>query len=69
MTAKFIKVPSFSHAQQVSFVGGQGIVRSYRPEAGTWTYLVEMPLGREPNFGRVGAETMVFLDEADLHAA
>ncbi|MBD1834453.1 MULTISPECIES: hypothetical protein [Cyanophyceae] len=69
MTATFIKVPSFRQAQQVSFVGGEGIVRSYRPEAGTWTYLVEMALGLEPDFGRVGAETMVLLNEADLRAA
>lgn len=69
MTATFIKVPSFRHAQRVSFVGGEGIVRSYRPEAGTWTYLVEMALGLEPDFGRVGAETMVLLNEADLRAA
>lgn len=69
MTARFINVPSFRHAQRVSFVGGEGIVQSYRPEAGTWTYLVEMALGQEPDFGRVGAETMVLLNEADLCAA
>lgn len=69
MTATFIKVPSFRQDQRVSFVGGEGIVRSYRPEAGTWTYLVEMALGLEPDFGRVGAETMVLLNEADLRAA
>ena len=69
MTAMCINVPSFRHAQRVSFVGGEGIVRSYKPEAGTWTYLVEMALGLEPDFGRVGAETMVLLNEADLRAA
>jgi hypothetical protein len=69
MIATFIKEPSFHPAQRVSFVGGEGIVRSYRPEAGTWTYLVEMALGLEPDFGRVGAETMVLLNEADLRAA
>lgn len=69
MTATLIRMPSFRLAQQVRFVGGEGIVRNYRPEAGTWTYLVEMALGQEPNFGRVGAETMVFLAEADLCAA
>lgn len=69
MTATFIKVPSFRQDQRVSFMGGEGIVRSYRPEAGTWTYLVEMALGLEPDFGRVGAETMVLLNEADLRAA
>lgn len=68
MTATLTKMPSFRHTQQVSFVGGEGIVQSCKPEAGTWTYLIEMVLGPEPDFGRVGAETMVFLNEADLRA-
>ncbi|HEY9908281.1 MAG TPA: hypothetical protein V6D18_11840 [Thermosynechococcaceae cyanobacterium] len=66
MTATMTKAPKFRPTQRVSFVGGEGIVRSYRPNAGSWTYLVEMPLGLYPDFGRVGAETMVYLNEADL---
>ena len=66
MTATFMKVPKFRNTQWVSFVGGEGIVRSYTPESGTWTYLIEMAFGLEPDFGRVGAETMIFLNEADL---
>lgn len=62
-------IPSFRNAQRVRFVGGEGIVRSYKPEAGTWTYFIEMALGVEPEFGRIGAETMVVLAEADLRAA
>lgn len=69
MTATLTKRPLFRLMQQVSFVGGEGIVRSYKPNAGTWAYFVEMPLGLEPVFGRVGAETMVLLTEADLRAA
>lgn len=69
MTATFVKVPSFHHAQTVRFAGGEGIVRGYRPDAGTWTYLIEMALGQEPDFGRVGAETMVLLPEIELYAA
>lgn len=69
MTAICMRVPKFRHTQRVSFVGGEGIVRSYKSESGSWTYLVEMALGLEPNFGRVGAETMVLLNEADLYAA
>jgi len=61
-----IKVPGFQQAQQVSFIGGEGTVRSYTSEAGTWTYLVEMPSGLKPAFGRIGAETLVLLTEADL---
>lgn len=60
--------PQFSIRQRVRFVGGEGIVQSYKPNAGTWTYLVKMPLGVEPAFGRVGSETKVFLEEADLCA-
>ncbi|MBD3883948.1 hypothetical protein IFO70_19530 [Phormidium tenue FACHB-886] len=69
MTATFINRPRFSLTQQVRFVGGEGIVRSNEPIAGTWTYLVEMPLGIEPDFSRVGPETKVFLNEANLRAA
>lgn len=69
MIIKPLKVPRFHPAQRVSFVGGEGIVRSYRSSAKSWIYLIEMPLGLEPNFGRVGAETMVVLNEADLCAA
>jgi hypothetical protein len=55
--------------RKVSFVGGEGIVRSSSFEGGTWRYLVEMPQGKEPTFGRVGAETMVLLNERELRAA
>ncbi len=55
--------------RQVSFIGGEGIVRSYSFEDGTWKYIVEMPQGLEPTFGRAGAETMVFLNEEELCAA
>jgi len=52
----------------VIFIGGSGIIRSCKSEAGTWNYLVEMALGAQPVFGRVGAETMLVLTEADLEA-
>lgn len=67
MTATLIRAPKFRLAQRVSFLGGEGIVRSYKPDASNWAYLVEMPLGLAPEFGRVGAETMVCLNEADLN--
>lgn len=66
MTATFMKMPKFSNTQWVSFIGGEGIVRSYTPESGRWMYLIEMALGLEPDFGRVGAETMILLTETDL---
>jgi hypothetical protein len=64
-----IKVHSFDLDQWVQFPGGEGIVRNFKFEAENWTDLVEMPLGVEPNFGRIGAETMVLLSETELRAA
>ena len=55
--------------QKVRFLGGEGVVRSSSFEGGTWRYLVEMPQGREPTFGRADAETMVLLNERELCAA
>jgi hypothetical protein len=64
-----IDVPKFHHRQRVRFIGGEGIVRNYKSGFGGWIYLVEMALGLEPDFGRIGAETMVLLNETDLCAA
>jgi hypothetical protein len=64
-----MKVHSFARDQRVRFLGGEGIIRNFKFEAENWTYLVEMPLGVEPNFGRIGAETMVLLSETELRAA
>jgi hypothetical protein len=69
MTGVYINVPKFHQKQQVRFSGGEGIVRNYKPEFGGWTYLVEMTLGLEPDFGRIGPETSVLLSEAELCAA
>jgi hypothetical protein len=66
---KLVAAPSFDYAQKVNFVGGSGVIRSYQREAGTWNYLVEMELGPEPDFGRIGAEATVIISEADLDAA
>ncbi|MFM2303768.1 MAG: hypothetical protein RLZZ135_1178 [Cyanobacteriota bacterium] len=64
-----IGAPNFHCAQRVQFLGGAGIVRSYKPEADSWSYLIEMELDPEPEFGRIGAEAMVIITEADLDAA
>jgi hypothetical protein len=68
MNSTFLGIPKFCRTQRVCFVGGEGIVLSHTSEAGSWTYTVEMALGLEPLCGRVGAETMVVLNEADLQA-
>jgi hypothetical protein len=69
MTATLIRDPKFRLTQWVSFISGEGIVQSCKPGATNWTYLVKMPLGLEPGFGRVGPETTVCFDETDLRAA
>ncbi|MEP0872076.1 hypothetical protein NDA01_19860 [Trichocoleus desertorum AS-A10] len=69
MSETLIDRPRFRLKQRVRFMGGEGIVRNYEPDSGTWTYLIEMPLGTEPEFGRVGAETRVLLSEVDLCGA
>jgi hypothetical protein len=60
--------PKFGNEHPVRFAGGEGIVRGASWEFGRWTYLVEMALGIEPEFGRIGPEAIVLLDEADLYA-
>jgi hypothetical protein len=77
MTETGIKVHSlnappqrlYQHNNWVGFIGGKGIVRSSSFEGGIWRYLIEMPQGREPSFGRAGAKTMVLLNETELRAA
>lgn len=61
-------MPSFCINQQVRFTGGEGIVRRFQYEFGSWDYFVELEAGQYPDFGRVGAETMVILKEAELCA-
>lgn len=61
-----ISPPKFRQLQLVSFLGGMGRIRSRHLESGTWAYAVEMSLGMEPNVGRVGTETTIFLDEVDI---
>jgi hypothetical protein len=68
MLTKCLPKPKFRANHSVSFAGGQGIIRSANWEFGKWTYLVEMALGVEPDFGRIGAETMVLLEETELHS-
>lgn len=66
MTATATRAPKFRRNHMISFLGGSGIIRGYKPELGTWTYLVEMEMSPEPSMGRVGYETWVLLPEAEL---
>jgi hypothetical protein len=63
-----ISLPKFSADQQVRFLGGEGKVKSYHPDSGSWFYAVEMALGPEPTVGRIGYETTILLPETDLFA-
>jgi hypothetical protein len=60
--------PKFCSEHLVRFAGGEGVVRGANWEFGRWTYVVEMALGIEPEFSRIGPEAMVLLDEADLYS-
>ena len=59
--------PKFQRWQQVNFSGGSGTVKSYQAEAGSWSYVIQMEMGPEPEFGRVGSETEILLFETDLN--
>jgi hypothetical protein len=66
-TILMIKKPAFYLDQRVRFIGGEGIVRSYKPDAENWMYVIAMALGPEPNFGRIGFETTILLNESDIY--
>jgi hypothetical protein len=58
----------FSYNQQVYFLGGIGTIKDFCFDGGTWRYTIEMPLGPEPEMGRIGAETQIVLEEIDIQA-
>lgn len=66
MMTSVMSAPRFCQGQSVCFAGGEGIIQSYTSEAGTWAYHVEMAMGLEPDFGRVGHETTIVLAESEL---
>ncbi|AFZ35544.1 hypothetical protein Sta7437_1992 [Stanieria cyanosphaera PCC 7437] len=67
MWSNCLNKPKFEQEQNVSFLGGTGTIKSRHQEANMWTYTVEMSMGLEPDFGRVGAETTIVLDEREIH--
>lgn len=58
--------PQFSYNQQVCFIGGMGTVKDCCFDAGKWIYTIEMPLGPEPEMGRIGPETQILLEEIEI---
>ncbi|NHC33391.1 hypothetical protein [Scytonema millei] len=59
-------LPKFSRDRVVRFIGGSGKIKQYKHTAGSWSYTVEMEMGTPPEMGRIGFETTVLLDEADI---
>lgn len=68
MSASVVTKPKFYNGQIVNFMGGEGFINNYRFESGNWEYLVQMPMGPEPEMGRVGYETMIWLSEVDIYS-
>lgn len=58
----------FNKKETVCFVGGKGKIISYKPVSNSWTYAVQMDMGPEPAFGRIGFETTIILDETELQS-
>ena len=63
-----LPLPRFQQNQLVCFVGGAGIIASLIASTKTWFYRIEMAQGPEPEMGRIGSETTILLDEADIQA-
>lgn len=66
MTTAITMKPRFRENQMVSFLGGVGKIKSYKPGYSTWTYAIEMEMGPEPEMGRIGPETTILLHETDI---
>ncbi|HAZ48439.1 MAG TPA: hypothetical protein DDW76_06820 [Cyanobacteria bacterium UBA11369] len=69
MRINIMSRPKYDKNQTVFFLGGLGTIKNYKPESNTWNYAIEMEMGPEPYFGRLGNETTVLLDEADITGA
>lgn len=59
--------PKFDLEQTVCFIGGIGKIKSCQQQNDRWTYTIEMSMGVNPNFGRIGPETTIVLEERDLY--
>lgn len=66
MSINLITKPLFNPQQQVSFIGGTGEIKKFERKANNWIYTVEMSMGLEPVFGRIGAETTIVLEEEEI---
>ncbi len=62
-----VTAPRFNKELIVDFIGSTGTIKSCRFESSSWTYTVEMHLDREPDKLRIGSETTVLLEEAEIY--
>ena len=58
--------PQFDCHQTVRFFGGTGKIKNIQRQDICWIYYVEMSQGVEPDFGRLGAETTIVLEEQEI---
>ena len=58
--------PRFKQDQQVGFIGGIGKIIYCQADGKDWLYGIEMPLGIEPDMGRIGHETIVLMLENEI---
>jgi hypothetical protein len=66
MSMNILSKPKFYHHQTVRFIGGVGKIKSMERQDSRWTYAIEMSMGEQPDFGRVGEETTIVLEEQDI---
>lgn len=68
MKLRLSRLPRYDKNQMVSFIGGIGRIINYHCEVNSWQYAVQMELGPEPDFGRIGYETTILLHESEINA-
>ena len=66
MNINYLNRHKFNLEQTVRFIGGIGKIKSIQRQDNIWTYTIEMKMGDKPDFGRVGAETTIVLEEQDI---
>jgi hypothetical protein len=66
MSINCLNKPKFHLYQTVHFIGGIGTIENIQRQDSRWTYTIKMSMGEKPDFGRVGAETTILLEEQDI---
>lgn len=66
MSINCLDKPKFHLDQTVRFIGGIGSIENIQRQDNIWTYTIKMSMGEKPDFGRVGSETTILLEEQDI---